>query len=250
MKCLFSISALTLFAGLLQAQDSIPIGRVVYFQQVDLAGDAQNDGISILLFNPNFSQYAQHGAPTRDSSFSTPDYLVMNIDGDEEGFPIFKSHRERKLYSKILCRQSPRNHCVVSDTFATTIWTLHPEHRRFGQYDCRRATGHYRGRDYEAWYTLEVPIPTGPFKLGGLPGLILEATSLDGKVKFLFSSLEVSDRIAGTIRMPMGKDLGMSYQAYLAEREQYNESRIKAAKAKGFDLSITALEIIELNTEN
>jgi hypothetical protein len=86
--------------------------------------------------------------------------------------------------------------------------------------------------------------------LGGLPGLILEATSLDGKVKFLFSSLEVSDRIAGTIRMPMGKDLGMSYQAYLAEREQYNESRIKAAKAKGFDLSITALEIIELNTEN
>jgi hypothetical protein len=56
--------------------------------------------------------------------------------------------------------------------------------------------------------------------------------------------------VAGVIRMPMGKDLAMSYRAYLADREQYNDSRIKAAKAKGFDLSITALEIIELNTEN
>jgi len=50
---------------------------------------------------------------------------------------------------------------------------MHSVHKRFGQYDCRRAIGKFRGREYEVWYTTDIPIPGGPFKLGGLPGLIL-----------------------------------------------------------------------------
>ena len=39
-------------------------------------------------------------------------------------------------------------------------------------YPCHKATTHFRGRDYIAWYTEEIPFPYGPFKFGGLPGLI------------------------------------------------------------------------------
>ena len=30
----------------------------------------------------------------------------------------------------------------------------------------------FRGRDYIAWYTEEIPYPYGPYKFSGLPGLI------------------------------------------------------------------------------
>jgi len=38
---------------------------------------------------------------------------------------------------------------------------------------CKKATCHYAGRDYEAWFAPEIPISDGPYKFSGLPGLIV-----------------------------------------------------------------------------
>ncbi|WP_173074889.1 GLPGLI family protein [Tenuifilum thalassicum] len=40
-------------------------------------------------------------------------------------------------------------------------------------YKCKKATTHYAGRDYIAWFTLDIPISDGPYKFSGLPGLIV-----------------------------------------------------------------------------
>lgn len=42
-------------------------------------------------------------------------------------------------------------------------------------YKCHLATAQFRGRLWYAWFTLDIPISNGPWKLGGLPGLIVEA---------------------------------------------------------------------------
>ncbi len=47
-------------------------------------------------------------------------------------------------------------------------------------YACHRAEGRFRGRTYVVWFSSELPFPHGPWKLGGLPGLILRAESADG----------------------------------------------------------------------
>ena len=52
-------------------------------------------------------------------------------------------------------------------------WTLGTEHQTIIGYDCQKATCHWRGRDYEAWFTAAIPVKAGPWKFGGLPGLIL-----------------------------------------------------------------------------
>ncbi len=243
---LFFLFPLSIFAQL----DSIPFGRVTYIQTANTEGDASKNGFTTLLFNNAQSIYIHNSAPKQDSSFSSGEYIYSNIFGDNEGFPILKIHGARKLYCKIICPRFSKNHCIVTDTFGTIPWILHPEHKRFGQYDCRRATGKYRGRDYEAWYTLDIPIPTGPFKLGGLPGLILEAQTLDGIVKFQFSSLEISPNIHGLIKMPTGKDIHMSQAAFNADFDAFNKSLLEMAKSKGVEVTITPFETIELNTEN
>ena len=53
-------------------------------------------------------------------------------------------------------------------------WTLGSEKQSICGYQCQRATCHWRGRDYEAWFTSAIPLKSGPWKFGGLPGLIMK----------------------------------------------------------------------------
>ncbi len=53
-------------------------------------------------------------------------------------------------------------------------WTLESEKQTICGYQCQRATCHWRGRDYEAWFTSAIPMKSGPWKFGGLPGLIMK----------------------------------------------------------------------------
>ena len=53
-------------------------------------------------------------------------------------------------------------------------WTLANEKQTICGYQCQKATCHWRGRDYEAWFTSAIPLKSGPWKFGGLPGLIMK----------------------------------------------------------------------------
>lgn len=238
MCCLFNLNA--------QA-DSIPIGRVTYFQQVDVLGDVYKNGYSSLLFNNLNSLYIHNGAPKHDSSYvDANNVFPVSVSGDKEGFPIYKQHAERQVFCKVVCREYYKEHCIVRDTFGNIAWKLYPEHKRFGQYDCRRAIGKFRGREYEVWYTTDIPIPSGPFKLGGLPGLILEATSIDGRVKFLFNGLEISTNISNVIRFPSGKNLNINQDVFEENNDAFNNNLVKEYRAKGIDMSVSRQETIEI----
>lgn len=53
-------------------------------------------------------------------------------------------------------------------------WKLTNEKQYICGYQCQKATCHWRGRDYEAWFTMQIPLRSGPWKFGGLPGLIMK----------------------------------------------------------------------------
>jgi GLPGLI family protein len=60
-----------------------------------------------------------------------------------------------------------------------------------GGFQCKQAFTSFRGRDYEAWYAVSLPLPMGPWKLNGLPGLILEAKDKEEEVVFQFHSFQI-----------------------------------------------------------
>ncbi|MFV0541032.1 MAG: GLPGLI family protein [Aestuariibaculum sp.] len=69
-------------------------------------------------------------------------------------------------------------------------WDLKNETKKIGAFKAHKATAKFRGRLYTAWYTLEVPLPYGPWKLQGLPGLILEAHDEKKEMYLYFKSIE------------------------------------------------------------
>lgn len=59
------------------------------------------------------------------------------------------------------------------DEMNDLIWKLLPDTRMVQGYKCQKAISRFRGRNYIAWFTNEIPVNDGPYKFGGLPGLIL-----------------------------------------------------------------------------
>lgn len=69
-------------------------------------------------------------------------------------------------------------------------WTLTNEKFDTLDYHCTLATCSYAGRQYKAWFTEEIPVSFGPWKLGGLPGLIIKAETVDGDYSFVIAGIE------------------------------------------------------------
>jgi len=59
-------------------------------------------------------------------------------------------------------------------------------------YHCTLAKCSYAGREYRAWFTEDIPVSYGPWKLGGLPGLIIKAETMDGDYKFTLAGVEIA----------------------------------------------------------
>lgn len=245
---LYCLSLICLNQDITAQTDSIPIGRVVYVQQVNLLGDNDRNGMASLYFNADNSEYIHHGVPLESYTESTGDFSTKHVSGDPKGFPVYKMHRARKIFSRVPCYYSARERCITIDTLGDTAWSIHPQERkRLGSYECRKATGEFGGRMYEVWFTLDIPVSTGPYKLGGLPGLILEARTLDNKVQFLFSSIEISPALTHLILAPEGNRTGMSYAQHVKARNEHVKNVVKEFKAKGMEVSAEPVtDLIEL----
>ncbi len=75
---------------------------------------------------------------------------------------------------------------LIEEKIPTINWTISDETKDIKGYTCQKATTLFRGRNYEAWFCPQLAYSNGPWKLGGLPGLILEAYDVNKDVTFEF----------------------------------------------------------------
>ncbi|MES2004991.1 MAG: GLPGLI family protein [Bacteroidota bacterium] len=78
----------------------------------------------------------------------------------------------------------------IDEAIPTINWTITQDTKDIGGMSCQKATAMFRGRDYEAWFCSQLPYSNGPWKLGGLPGLIMEAYDTKKEVMFTFTAFE------------------------------------------------------------
>ena len=81
-------------------------------------------------------------------------------------------------------------------------WSITNNYKELGSFIVYEATTSFRGRDYTAWFTYDIPIDAGPWKFHGLPGLILEVKDEEMGVQFYATSVEVPAKIDFQIEAP------------------------------------------------
>lgn len=67
-------------------------------------------------------------------------------------------------------------------------WKLIDETKVINTMNCKKATVTYKGRNWTAWYSTEIPLPYGPYKFSGLPGLIIKM--IDQKNEYDFELIK------------------------------------------------------------
>ena len=126
------------------------------------------------------------------------DYLTYRVDSlAQAGAPddqiteaVDNTRKTVWFFEPVVFQNWPEGSLTVDDVLApgTFTYTEQPQLKwTFGEgekevcgYSCQQARTRYGGRDWTVWYTPGIPAAFGPWKLGGLPGLILEAEDAEG----------------------------------------------------------------------
>jgi GLPGLI family protein len=147
---------------------------------------------------------------------------------DTIGAVFFKDLAKKKLICREFFQKVP--YLTEEPAFPNIKWNISNEEKKIGSFTCQKATTRFRGRNYTAWFTMAIPISNGPWKLHGLPGLILEAVDETGEVKFLFNSIEMPFATTVSIKPPIdGKKV--PFEVYKKADEIEFENHKKAVEA-------------------
>jgi GLPGLI family protein len=143
------------------------------------------------------------------------------------GYPIsfYKDVAGNSLQSMALFRG---NNYLLEEKIPEIDWKISEETKTIGGYDCQKATTTFRGRTYEAWFCNKLPYHIGPWKLGGLPGLILEASDTKKEFVFSFKSFEDAPVTVAPIQLP-----GNTIKTTLKELTRAIEGSLTGAASEG-----------------
>lgn len=105
---------------------------------------------------------------------------------------IFRSTPDNTM--TVYDRAGSLEYGVYTEPLGEIQWEISDSTKSVLGYDCIKATANYHGRNWTAWFTPDIPLQEGPWKLTGLPGLILEASESTGQHSFVATGLEATNQ--------------------------------------------------------
>jgi GLPGLI family protein len=131
---------------------------------------------------------AQFKKAFAEAAASSPDGRPMiNRRGVGSNVEYYQYPSEQKLLTK---DQLLMNEYAIVGPMPAIDWKISGDTATFGGLHCQKATCHFKGRDYTAWFCPDLPVHIGPWKLNGLPGVIVDAHDAKNEVVFKFDGVE------------------------------------------------------------
>lgn len=111
-------------------------------------------------------------------------------------------------------------------------WEIAEERKVISGYQAQRASTSFAGRDYIAWFSPEIPVPDGPYKFNGLPGLILEIR--DTKDHYVFELIQFGPlEEIEEVEFESRDFITTTKKKFLQVKKEYNRDPIAAVERAG-----------------
>ncbi len=150
-----------------------------------------------LFVGKNASAYRSYDGLMADEKFkkawaeaaaSSPDGQPrINRMGAGSRSQYYQYPNEQKMLTK---ENLMVNDYAIDGPLPAIDWKISSDATTFGGLHCQKATCHFKGRDYVVWFCPDLPVHAGPWKLNGLPGVIVDAHDAKNEVVFQFDGIE------------------------------------------------------------
>ena len=173
--------------------DSSIIECIYNYRVIDHSLGDMREYHAILELGDSIFKYESYGSYRLDSALVGKQQMTLGeyLDFYNKYRPDFKEFllenaKRLSYYGKV---------SIDSYTYQEDIpqidWVLSDSTKMICGYLCHQATATFRGRNWVAWYC-DIPKSVGPWKLNGLPGLILAAETEDKEHTFSAISVRKS----------------------------------------------------------
>jgi len=109
------------------------------------------------------------------------------------------------------------------DSIPTYKWEIIKEFKLIAGRKCQKAIMTYMGRNYVAWFEINSNLHDGPWKLCGLPGLILEAYDLKRNYVFTYIDEYPTDT---EMSLPTSKHYNIDKSTFLKQQTEFYKDPI------------------------
>ena len=124
---------------------------------------------------------------------------MSQINGKHQGWSrnlfseIFKDLTKNELTEYCRMPEALRSYdSYYTEPTPKQNWQISNETQTIVGYQCQKATCSFRGRNYTAWFTVDIPLSYGPWKFCGLPGLILKVQ--DDTKEYVFECVGIEQQ--------------------------------------------------------
>lgn len=150
--------------------------------------EGKSEGHWILQVGPSCSRFSTEAAFRGDSLFASDQSKLQRINRLTRN-ALFITLRDCYYTDRQSGRLTFTGRLVGDDYMCEEAipqlsWSIRDSVKTICGHPCREAECDFRGRRYTAFFAEDIPVSYGPWKLQGLPGLIMEAYDSEGRIHF------------------------------------------------------------------
>jgi len=194
----------------------------------------------LLLIGSDYTKFLSLAKHKKDS-------LLRNKKNTNSGFSSVLRNLPQTEFDYVIVNELSKSNIVykqkvLKDNFSyeenpELKWEIRNENKTIAGYVCKKAKTEYAGREYSAWFTSEIPVSSGPYKFGGLPGLILEISDSEEEYHFKLINLKkIKDPIpfynsSNTVKTEK--------EVFLKVLKEYEENPFKKMEQTGIKINFS-----------
>jgi GLPGLI family protein len=227
MKKIFSLSYLFLFGIYLYAQKQPQLSATYLYTNIDI-----EEKIDVRLLINGREALSTFKNTKTDTTFvnEVEEINIKREANDSIGRLYYQSIEKKQLvFRDFILIDNVFKPVIVEEDIPAFNWQFTNETKNIGKFSCNLAKSNFRGRNYNVWYTMDIPTSFGPWKFYGLPGLIVEANSDDNSVSFILKKVITVDKTK--IDIPSQGDK-ITFKEYVEFKNNVVEEFVKNLKAK------------------